>query len=166
MCLSSINGAAFHSSDECEGGVHRMPVNYRFDFNIIVIYMAGGYTVNDVRATLLNSLADPERPPDSFLLFNFGESQSIYTRSTEEIQTMTDFFASTGNRYNYRLAFASSHDLPYALQHFVSVKSRSYGITSEVFQTFNEAREWLVSEYLSTSQQAQALQTTNERQFH
>ena len=143
-----------------------MPVNYRFDFNIIVIYMAGGYTVNDLRATLLNSLADPERPPDSFLLFNFGESQSIYTRSTEEIQTMTDFFASTGNRYNYRLAFASSHDLPYALQHFVSVKSRSYGITSEVFQTFNEAREWLVSEYLSTSQQAQALQTTNERQFH
>jgi hypothetical protein len=69
---------------------------------------------------------------------------------------MTDFFALMGNRYNCRLAFASSHDLPYVLQHFVSVKSGSYGITSEVFQTFDEARELLVSEYLSASQHAQA----------
>ena len=118
-----------------------MPVNYRFDFNIIVICMAGEYSINDLRAALLNSLADPERPPDSFLLFDFGESRGIHTRPAEEIQTMTDFFALMGNRYNYRLAFASSHDLPYVLQHFVSVKSGSYGITSEVFQTFDEARE-------------------------
>ena len=143
-----------------------MPVNYRFDLNIIVIYMAGEYSINDLRATLLNSLADPERPPGSFLLFNFGESQGIHTRPTEEIQTMTDFFALMGNRYNYHLAIASTHDLPYVLQHFVSVKSRSYGITSEVFRTFNEAREWLVSEYLTTSHQSQAPLTTNEPQFH
>lgn len=142
-----------------------MPVNYRFDVNIIVIYMVGEYTANELRATLLNSLADPERQPGSFLLFNFGESQSIHTRPTEEIQTMTDFFALMGNRYNYRLAFVSSHDLPYVLQHFVSVKSRSYRITSEVFHTFDEAREWLVSEDLSASQQAQAPQSTHEPQF-
>jgi hypothetical protein len=142
-----------------------MPVNYRFDVNVIVIYTVGEYTVNDLRATLLNSLADPERPPGSFLLFNFGESQGIHTRPTEEIQTMTDFFALMGNRYNYRLAIASSHDLPYVLQHFVSVKSRSYGISSDVFQTFDEAREWLFSEYLSTSQEAQAPQIINEPQF-
>ena len=133
-----------------------MPVNYRFDFNSIVIYMAGEYTVNDLRTTLLNSLADPERPPESFLLFNFGNSQSIHCRSTQEIQTMADFVASMGNRYNYRLAIASSYDLPYALQHFVSVRARSYGITSEVFRTFDEAREWLVSEYPVTRQDAEA----------
>ena len=132
-----------------------MPINYRFDFNIIVIYMAGEYTINDLRLTLLNSFADPERPPDSFLLFNFGESQSIHCRSTQEIQTMADFVASMGNRYNYRLAIASSHDLPYVLQHFVSVKARTYGIVSETFQTFDEAREWLVSEYLDTGQRLQ-----------
>jgi|GEM_PF-931360 len=142
-----------------------MPVNYRFDVNIIVIYMVGEYTANDLRATLLNSLADPERRPGSFLLFNFGESQGIHTRPTEEIQTMTDSFALMGNRYNYRLAFVSSHDLPHALQHFVSVKSRSYGISSDVFQTFDEAREWLLSEDLSVSKQAQAPRSTHEPQF-
>lgn len=140
-----------------------MPVNYRFDFNIIVIYMAGEYTINDLRTTLLNSFADPERPSDSFLLFNFGESQSIHCRSTQEIQTMADIVASLGNRYNYRLAIASSHDLPYILQHFVSVKSRNYGITSEVFQTFDEAREWLVSESPNSSEQVQAMQRTTMR---
>ena len=142
-----------------------MPVNYRFDVNVIVIYTVGEYTVNDLRATLLKSLADPERPAGSILLFNFGESQGIHTRPAEEIETMTDFFALMGNRYNYRLAFASSHDLPYVLQHFVSVKSRSYGISSDVFQTFDEAREWLLSEYLSTSQETQAPQIINEPQF-
>lgn len=143
-----------------------MPVNYRFDSNIIVIYTAGEYTINDLRAALLNSLVDPERPPNSFLLLNFGESQIIYCRSTQEIQKMTDFVASVGNHYNYRFAIVSSHDLPYVLQHFVSVRSGRYGITSEVFQTFDEAREWLVSEYLNTTHQAQASPTTHEPQFH
>ena len=143
-----------------------MPVNYRFDLNIIVIYMAGEYSINDLRTALLNSLVDPERPPYSFLLFNFGESEGIDAKPAGEIQTMTDFFALMGNRYNYRLAFASSHDLPYTLQHFVSVKSRNYGIASEVFQTFDEAREWLVSEDRTTAQQTRSQQAANEPQLY
>ena len=80
-----------------------MPAYYRYDSNVIVIYMAGEYSINDLRTTLLNSLADPERPPGSFLLFNFGESQTIHTRPTAEIQTMAQFIASMGTRYHRRM---------------------------------------------------------------
>jgi hypothetical protein len=120
--------------------------------------MAGEYSINDLQTTLLNSLADSERPPDSFLLFNFGEAQSIHYKSTHEIQSMAEFIASLGNRYNDRLAIASSYDLPYVLQRFVSVKSGSYGIDSEVFHSYDEAREWLVSDNFSTTLHPQCAQ--------
>jgi len=149
-----------YSLDESEGGVHRMPVYYRYDFNIIKIYMAGEYSIIDLRTTLLNSLADPERLPSSFLLFNIVESQSIYSRSTEEIQTMVDFIASMAHQYNYRLAIVSSHDLPFILQRFVSVKSKIYGIDAEVFRSDDEAREWLMSKPLYTYPHTNAVQKT------
>jgi hypothetical protein len=142
-----------------------MPVNYRFDAKIIVIYMAGEYSINDLRTTLLNSLTDPERPANSSLLLSFGVSQSIYSKSTEEIQRMGDFIASLGNRFNYRLAFVSSRDLPYDLLRFVYVKSGVYGIDSEVFHTYDEAREWLASEYLDMARQAPATRTTKIQQM-
>ncbi len=133
-----------------------MPAYYRFDLNIIVIYMAGEYSINDLRTALLNSLADPERPPGSFLLFNFGESQSIHTRSTEEIQIMAQFIASMGNRYNYRFALVSSRELPYILRGFISGKSESYGIEAELFRSYDEAREWLMSKAVQAYPQTKA----------
>lgn len=142
-----------------------MPANYRFDFNIIVIYMAGECTINDLRTALLRSLADPERPPDSFLLFDFEESQSFYTRPAEEIQTMADFITSMRNRYNYRLAVVSSHELPYILQRFISVKSEALGIDADVFHSYDEAREWLVTKHFHTSRQAQAARITKTQKL-
>jgi len=137
-----------------------MAVNYRYDFNIIVVSMAGDYSINDLRTTLLNALADPERPPDSFLLFDFGKSKSIHTRSTKEMQTMADFITSMRNRYNCRLALVSLYDLPYALQVCLHVMSETYGLDSKMFHSYTEAREWLVTKHLYTSRQTQAAQIT------
>ena len=122
-----------------------MPATYRFDANIIIIEMFGEYSMNDVRTTILNSISNSMGKGNSFLLFNFGESRSMYVRSSEEINTMVNFITSLANRFNNRLAFVSSYDLPYGLMRFVSVKSGSCGIDSEVFRTYDEAREWLLS---------------------
>ena len=122
-----------------------MPVTYRFDSTIIVVEMFGEYSMNDLRTAILNSLADSTSPFNSFLLLNFGESRSMGIRSSQEIEIMADFIASLANRFNNRFAFVSSYDLPYGLMRFVSVRSGSCGIESEVFRTYDEAREWLLS---------------------
>src|ERR1039458_6717344 len=104
-----------------------MPATYRFDANIIIIEMFGEYSMNDVRTTILNSISNSMGKGNSFLLFNFGESRSMYVRSSEEINTMVNFITSLANRFNNRLAFVSSYDLPYGLMRFVSVKSGKIG---------------------------------------
>ena len=122
-----------------------MSVTYRFDSNIIIIEMFGEYSMNDVRTTILNSLSHSEGNGNPFLLFNFGESRTMYVRSSEEINVMVDFIIALAGRFNNRLAFVSSYDLPYGLMRFVSVKSGSCGVDAEVFQTYDEARDWLLS---------------------
>ncbi len=122
-----------------------MPVTYRFDANIIIIEMFGEYTMNDVRTTIINSLDGEGAGRRSFLLFNFGESRSMVVRSSEEINTMVNFITSLANRFGNRLAFVSSYELPYGLMRFVAVKSGKCGIDSEVFRTYKEARDWLLS---------------------
>ncbi len=122
-----------------------MPVMHRFDSDIIIIEMFGEFTMNDVRAAIVDSLDRAARSGRSHLLFNFGDSRSIHVRSSEEINTMVSFITALRNRFNHRLAFVSSCDLPYGLMRFVSVKSVNCGIDSEVFRTYAEARDWLLS---------------------
>ena len=120
-------------------------MTYRFDSNIVVIEMVGEYSMDDLRATILNSLADSECPANSFLLINAGESRSIYNRSSENLKTMARFVASLGKRFNNRIALVAQDDLPYGLMRMSSVGSEERGIESEVFRTFTEARKWLLS---------------------
>ena len=122
-----------------------MPVTYRFDANIIIIEMFGEYSMNDVRTTILDSLAEAGRKSRLYLLLNFGESRSMHVRSSEEVNTMVNFITSLAHRFSNRLAFVSSYDLPYGLMRFVSVKSGTCGIDSEAFRSYDEAREWLLS---------------------
>jgi hypothetical protein len=107
--------------------------------------MFGEYSMNDLRTAILNSLTDSASPVNSFLLFNFAESRSIYIRSSQDLEIMAGFIASLAGRFNNRFAFVSSYDLPYGLMRFVSVRSGVCGIESEVFRTYHEAREWLLS---------------------
>ncbi len=122
-----------------------MPVTYRFDSNIIVVEMFGEYSINDFRTAILSSLADSMSPAGCSLMFNFGASRSIHSRSSEDVKIIANFITSLAHRFTNRLAFVSSFDLPYGLMRFVSVKSGACGIESEVFRTYDEARKWLLS---------------------
>ncbi len=122
-----------------------MPVKYRFDSNIVVIEIVGEYSVGDLRTTILNSLDDPKCPANALLLINLSESQSIHKRSLKEIRTMALYVASLGKRFNNRIALVASDDLPYGLMRMSSVGSEERGIKSQVFRSFDEAREWLLA---------------------
>jgi len=122
-----------------------MPVKYRFDSNIVVIEMVGEYSMDDVRSAFLDSLADPERPIDSFLLINMTDSLSIKNRSTDEIRDMANFLASLGERFENRIAMVAPDDFRYGLLRMGSFDSEQKGISSRVFRDFAQARNWLLS---------------------
>ncbi|MFZ1080341.1 MAG: hypothetical protein WAO19_00270 [Candidatus Kryptoniota bacterium] len=122
-----------------------MPVNYRFDSNIVVIEMVGEYSMDDIRTTILNSLNDSKCPANPFILANLSESRSIYIRSSEDVKTMARSLASLANRFNNRIALVAPNDLIYGLMRMGSVFSEEKGMKVEIFRVFTEARKWLQS---------------------
>ena len=122
-----------------------MPVTYRFDSKINVIEMAGEYSLDDIRQAIHNMFADHECPTDAYLMINLTESQSINTRSPEDVKIIANVIASLGERFNFRMALVAPKDLPYGLMRMSSVGSAEKGIDSEVFRTVAEARKWLLS---------------------
>jgi len=122
-----------------------MPVKYRFDSTIVVIELVGEYSMDDLRSTILNSLADSARPVNSYLLIDLSKSRSIYDRSAEDVNIMASFIGSLGGRFNNRIALVAPNDLPYGLMRMGSVGSEERGVKSEVFRSFDDARNWLLS---------------------
>jgi hypothetical protein len=122
-----------------------MPVTYRFDSNIVIIELAGEYSMDDIRTTILNSLADSMCPATPFILINLSDSRSIYNRSPENVITMARSLASLAKRFNNRIALVAPKDLPYGLMRMGSVFSEEMGFEPKVFRTFDEARKWLLS---------------------
>jgi hypothetical protein len=122
-----------------------MPVTYQFDSNIVVIDMVGEYSMDEIRTTILNSLADSTCPANPFVLMNLCEARSIYNRSPQDVITMARSLASLSNRFNNRIALVASKDLPYGLMRMGSIFSEETGFAPKVFRTFAEARKWLLS---------------------
>jgi len=122
-----------------------MPVTYRFDSNIVIIELVGEYSMDDIRTTILNSLADTKCPATPFILIDLSESRSIYNRTSEDVKTMVRSLSSLRERFNNRIALVAQKDLPYGLMRMGSVFSEEQGMPVEIFRTFANARKWLLS---------------------
>ena len=121
-----------------------MPVTYRFDGKIVIVELAGAYTMEDLRASLRSLADDPARPSDASLLINLTESRSISERSSAEVKEMAGYLGSVGSRFTHKIALVAPDDLKFGLARMGSVGAEERGITSKVFRTFEEARAWLV----------------------
>ena len=122
-----------------------MPVNYRFDDCIVVIELVGEYSTDELRSAVLGSISDPKRPENSCLLIDSSGSRSIYTRSSAEIKSMARFLGTLGERFNNRIALVGPEDVPFGLMRMGSAGSEERGVQSDVFRSFAEAREWLLT---------------------
>lgn len=128
-----------------------MPVSYRFvhktptgDSGIVIIDLVGTYSMDDLRHTILNALADSSRPSDSPLLIDLSKSESIAGRSTEEVKSMAQFIGTLGRQFNHRVAMVAPTDLSYGLMRMGSVGAEERGVMADVFRNFSEARGWLL----------------------
>jgi hypothetical protein len=122
----------------------KMPFTYRFDSKIIVIEMAGKYSLDEIRQAIHNLFADPECPTNASLIINLTDSESIINRSPEEIKKIANVIVSISERFNCRIALVAPKDLPYDMKRMTSVGSSEKGIESEVFRTIAEAQKWLL----------------------
>ena len=122
-----------------------MPITYRYDGNILIVEMVGEYAMAELRDVFLQSLSDPQCPARPRLLINLEGSKSIHNRSSEDVRAMASFVGSLSQRVGRRIALVAADDLVYGLMRMGSVGSEERGIESEVFRTFDEARQWLLS---------------------
>lgn len=122
-----------------------MPITYRFDSNMVIIEMAGEYSMADIQSAILNSLDDSNCPANPAILVDLTQSQSIYKRSSEDVKSMARSLVSLGKRFNNRVALVAPNDLQYGLMRMGSVFSEEQGMRAEIFRTFADARKWLQS---------------------
>jgi len=107
--------------------------------------MVGEYSLDDIRVTILNSLADSECPTTPVILVDLSESHSIYNRSTNDVMNLARSLAPLAERFNNRIALVAPKDFQYGLMRMGSVFSKDAGFEPEVFRNFVDARKWLLS---------------------
>ena len=121
-----------------------MPITHRFDSTIVVMELAGEYSMDDVRSAIFNALADSQCPAAPCILIDLTESQSIYKRTPEDVKIMVGSLSSLRERFK-RIALVAQKDLPYGLMRMGSVFSEEQGMPVEIFRDFASARNWLLS---------------------
>lgn len=121
-----------------------MPAEYSFAEPIITVRLAGSYSTQELKATILRSLGDPSCPDDPRLLFDQRETTSLRERTVEDVRYMADFLAREGGAFGNRLAMVTSDALGFGMMRMASVFAESGGLTARVFTDVAEAESWLL----------------------
>lgn len=121
-----------------------MPVNSRYDENIIVIDMADEYSIEDLRSVIFTAVTNPDRPKNSVLMIDLTNAQSIYHRPSDIVNAMGKFVGTLGQYFNNRIAIVAPDRLKYGLMRMSSSSAESLGISVEIFQEYSKARDWLL----------------------
>lgn len=122
-----------------------MPVTFRFDSNIVVIDLVGEYSMEEIPATVLHSLADSNCPATPCILINLSNSLSIAKRTSEDVKHLALSLVSLSKRFNDRIALVAPKDFQYGLMRMGSVFTEAMGIEPQIFRNFADARQWLLS---------------------
>jgi hypothetical protein len=121
-----------------------MPVSYRFDSTIVIIELVGEYSMNDIPATIIKSLADSTCPIKPCILIDLSESLSIDKRTSEDVITMALSLVPLGKHFNNHIALVAPNNLQYGLMRMGAVFSDEQGMKVEIFRSFADARKWLL----------------------
>ena len=120
-----------------------MPVQFDFEDGAIGLRMVGACEPADIRAALLEALADPRNAGMAGLLFDVRASASLRGRPAEEVRRMARYLASHGGRYGGRLALLAAEDFAYGLMRLAAVAAETGGVAVAVFRVELAARVWL-----------------------
>lgn len=120
-----------------------MAVEYSFRKGVLTVAAIGIYEPRDVVHAFLAALNDPACPRPVALMYDVSRSESLATRSTEEIRKMAEFIASHADRIGGRVAVVAPSDVHFGLSRIGAARSEGIGVDAGVFRTTAEGLEWL-----------------------
>ncbi len=120
-----------------------MPVSYDINEKLVHLHLVGEYAPADIRDCLKQALADPQFPAEAWVLMDVTESNSLQTRSADDLRNMAAYLAQLSPRFGTRMGIAAGSRLHYGMMRMAEVYSESSGLTARVFPTTEEAIGWL-----------------------
>jgi predicted RNA methylase len=120
-----------------------MPVTFEFDGRILVLRLAGIYSLADIRAGLIAALAEPHAPVLNGILVDVRDSQSLATRTLGDMTSTIGFLAYHAASYGSRVALVVEGDQQYAVVRMAAEDLHTAGIAASVFRDAGEARRWI-----------------------
>jgi hypothetical protein len=121
-----------------------MPVSFEIEDGVIALRMIDVYVPADIQAALLEALKDPRASGAVGLLFDVSRSISLNARSSDEVAAMGFFLARQSDAFARRVALVGFDDFPFGMMRMGKVTLERQGVTSEVFRSDKNAREWLL----------------------
>jgi hypothetical protein len=89
------------------------------------------------------ALEDPRFPDSAAFLLDVTRSESLSTRPTDDLRSITEFMGRRAGKIGKRCAILATTDLHYGLMRMAGVFAEEYGVEVKVFRRLEEALDWL-----------------------
>jgi hypothetical protein len=120
-----------------------MPVQYSINEGVLTMELVGAYESRDVVRQFIEAMRSPKCLKPVGLLVDVSRSDSLATRSHQEIQMVAEFIGPYSDRIGGRCAVIAPSDVHFSLSQMGATHSRRAGIDAQVFRADAAAREWL-----------------------
>jgi hypothetical protein len=123
-----------------------MPVTYVCQGNVLKLELVGQYAPDDVIATFMTALKDPQCPDPMALLVDVRRSETLASAAVADIRRVAEYLGPYAKRIGGRAAMVASSDVHFGLSRLGSVYSEGVGVDVQVFRDLESAITWLTSE--------------------
>jgi hypothetical protein len=120
-----------------------MPVTFEIKDGVIALRMIGSYTTSELRDVFLDAIVAADPAETIGMTFDVSKSDSLASRSAEDVAAMGYFMASHGDRFGRRIALIGSEDFKFGMMRLGSATLDHQQMTNQVFRTEQEALAWL-----------------------
>jgi|SRR5216117_2370091 len=120
-----------------------MPVTYSLEGILLKLNLEGQYESEDILSQFLAGLADPKCPGEVALLLDVTRSESLETRTPQEVRVVAEHLGPYRERIRGRCAVVAARDVHFGLSSMGIVYSESVGVEAAVFRDTRSALEWL-----------------------
>jgi len=122
-----------------------MPIIHEVRDGALLLRMSGKYSTADLRHCVLEAIDTLGDANAIGMCFDVSESESLVTRTAEEVTAMGYFLASYGDRFGRRIALIGANDFSFGMMRLGSVALDRENISSAVFRNERDACGWIKS---------------------
>ncbi|HEU4928803.1 MAG TPA: hypothetical protein VFU38_03165 [Candidatus Krumholzibacteria bacterium] len=122
-----------------------MPASYKLKGDLLKMELVGVTEPDDVIATFVRAVNDPQCPNPVSLLVDVRQSQTLEIQPIPEIRRVAEYLGPYRARIGGRAAVVAASDVHFGLSRLGSVYSETVGVEVQVFRDLESAVTWLGS---------------------